>query len=131
MLVLRESVFVVEQNCAYQEADKYDLRAHHLFAHDQQHRLIAYARVLPPDTKYPEPSIGRVIVKASARGDKLGKQTLKRCIDFCTGYYADCDIKLSAQTSAADFYLAEGFEYCGTPYDDAGIQHQNMVRLWS
>jgi ElaA protein len=131
MIALRESVFVVEQNCAYQEADKYDLFAHHLFARDQQKLLIAYARVLPPDTKYAEPSIGRVIVETSARGDKLGKHTLTRCIEFCTGHYPGYDIKLSAQTSAVNFYLAEGFNVCCIPYDDAGIEHQDMVRPWS
>jgi ElaA protein len=131
MIALRESVFVVEQICAYQEADKYDLIAHHLFSRDQEHRLIAYARVLPPGTKHPEPSIGRVIVEPSARGKQLGKQTLKRCIDFCTEYYPRYDVQLSAQTSVVEFYGAEGFVSRGTPYDDAGIQHQDMVRLWS
>lgn len=129
MIALRESVFVVEQNCAYQEADKYDLLAHHLFARCQEHRLIAYARILPPDTKYPEPSIGRVIVETSARGKTLGMQTLKRSIDFCAENYPGCSVKLSAQTSAAEFYAAEGFVSCGAPYDDAGIEHQDMVRI--
>lgn len=130
MLAFRESVFVVEQNCPYQEADKYDLRAHHLFAHCQEGRLIAYARVLAQDTKYPEPSIGRVIVEAAARGGGLGRQTLKRCIGFCTEFYPGCDVKLSAQSSAAEFYAAEGFISIGAPYDDAGIEHQDMVLIW-
>ena len=130
MIAFRESVFVVEQRCAYQEADTFDLIAQHVFGRSLEHSLIAYARILPPNTKYQQPSIGRIIVAANVRGGKLGNQLLRYCVEFSTEKYPGCDIKLSAQSSAINFYRAEGFEVASEPYDDSGIEHRDMVRLW-
>ena len=127
MLALRESVFVVEQQCAYQEADGYDEEAAHLFGRDQTGRLAAYGRVLPPLSKYAEPSIGRLVVSKDLRGTGLGALLIRRCIAYCEEHYSGQAIMLSAQFAIKHFYEALGFAAQGKPYDDAGIEHIDMV----
>ena len=123
---LRESVFVVEQNCAYQEADEYDVLAEHLFGRDQGQQLIAYARVLPANTKYPEPSIGRVVVARFVRGSNLGRELIRRSVEYCNEKFSASNIKLSAQVHMSDFYTEFGFVPASEPYDDMGIEHIDM-----
>ena len=126
MIALRESVFVVEQYCAYQEADEYDVLAEHLFGCDQGQKLLAYARVLPANTKYSEPSIGRVVVARSARGSNLGRELIRRSVEYCNEYFSGSNIKLSAQVHTSDLYAEFGFVPASKPYDDMGIEHIDM-----
>ena len=73
---LRSEVFIVEQNCAYQDVDDIDKKAQHLLLMMGQ-TLAAYARIIPPGISYNEPSIGRVVVKKQYRGKDLGKILMK------------------------------------------------------
>src|SRR5215212_6523377 len=75
ILILRQLVFVVEQKCAFLEADGYDLSAKHLLVR-RDNKLIAYARVLPPMVKYPKYSIGRLVVVPNERKSGLGRAVM-------------------------------------------------------
>ena len=80
VLRLRSAIFVVEQNCVFHDMDGLDPRCEHLCGTDANGRVLAYARLLPPGLKYPEPSIGRVIVAEVARGTGLGHVLLIEAI---------------------------------------------------
>ncbi len=78
LLQLRSEVFVVEQNCPYQDLDNKDQLAIHLMGRNKENKLLACSRILPPGVSYPEPSIGRVVVKAEARKKQLGKELMQQ-----------------------------------------------------
>ena len=80
ILAVRQQVFILEQKCLYLDVDGRDKEALHLFG-SVSDEIGAYARVLPPNTRYVEPSIGRVLVVESARGEGLGRQLIGRCLE--------------------------------------------------
>lgn len=130
ILCLRQKVFVIEQQCLYEEADAYDALSTHLLAIDTSlptPGIVAYARLLPPNTKYPEPSFGRFLVASSHRGTGLGRELLQRCIALCQSTYPNTDILISAQLTVQRFYASQGFVATGPSYDDAGIEHIDMT----
>ncbi|KPQ37411.1 MAG: ElaA protein [Phormidesmis priestleyi Ana] len=127
MLAVRQQVFVVEQDCLYLDADGRDSNAWHLFGYDPHQQLIAYARLLPPNTRYPEPSIGRVLVRKAARGHGLGRQLITLCLEKCGAEYPEQNVRISAQVYLTEFYKSFGFQPTGEPYDDGGIPHVGMV----
>lgn len=127
LLALRCAVFVVEQNCAYQDIDGDDLvgENRHLLAW-RDGELIAYARILKqPD----EPVvIGRVIVAAQARGEKLGNRLMEEALKSCATHWPGCEIYLGAQAHLQAFYGQFGFVPVGDIYEEDGIPHIGMVR---
>jgi len=82
ILRLRNEVFVVEQNCVYQDADNKDIYCHHLMLSDNK-QLIAYARLVPPGISYREMSVGRVVTAKDERKKGAGSQLMKLAIDHC------------------------------------------------
>lgn len=125
VIALREAVFVVEQECAYLDADGRDLQAWHLMGW-RGPSLIAYLRVLPPDLVYPDAyAIGRVVVAPNARGLGLGGQIMRAALDRIAAL-PPAGAKLSAQAHLADWYGRLGFEICGDGYDEDGIPHVPM-----
>lgn len=122
IVALRERIFVVEQRCAYLDADGYDLEARHLWA-ARDGRPVAYLRVVPPGAKFAEASIGRVVVDASERGTGLGRELMRRGIAMCGG-----PIRIGAQAHLQRFYNELGFETASAPYDEDGIPHVEMIR---
>jgi ElaA protein len=125
----RQLVFVVEQECAYLDADGYDEGAFHLAAWSAAHRVpLAYARVLRPGLKYSEPSIGRVLTSAAARGSGLGRELVRRAIACCEQAFPGRGIRISAQSRLLSFYVAAGFLPIGEPYLEDGIPHTEMLR---
>jgi ElaA protein len=126
VLALRQAIFVVEQNCPYQDLDGLDQAAFHMLCREG-HTLLAYQRCLPPGTSYPESSIGRIIVSAAARGRQLGRELVQRGIDFNREQWPDADIRIGAQAHLADFYGSLGFELEGEEYVEDGIPHVHMV----
>ena len=94
---LRSEVFVVEQNCAYQDVDHKDLSAIHVMMYNDE-ILIGYSRILPPFVSYKEPSIGRVVLKKEFRTKGLGKNLMKRSINKTRELFKDQAIVISAQT---------------------------------
>jgi ElaA protein len=83
ILYERTKVFVVEQNCVYQEVDKWDMYSWHLVGRNEDNDFVAYARIVFPNIKYIFPSIGRVIVNINYRKMGIAKQLLKECIKKC------------------------------------------------
>ena len=124
----RQQVFAVEQACAYLDADGYDAASFHLAAWTAGHAVpLAYARVVHPGHKYTEPSIGRVITTAAARGSGLGHELMRRAIAHCQAAFPGLGIRISAQTRLQAFYTALGFVAVGEPYLEDGIAHTEML----
>lgn len=123
----RESVFVVEQQCAYQEADGLDLHAWHLRVL-LEGELAAYARVLGPDLKYTEPSIGRVMTLGKFRKLQIGRVLVAEAIAFTERQWPGQGIRIGAQAHLQRFYGSLGFQAVGDVYDEDGIPHVDMVK---
>lgn len=127
ILALRASVFVVEQNCAYQDVDGKDLHSLHLFACDENQKPIAYLRMVQPGISYEEWSIGRVVTAHQVRRSGVGKLLMQQAIHFLekTGCNS---IRISAQCYLEKFYQAFGFVSLGEPYLEDDIPHIEMLR---
>lgn len=123
----REAIFVVEQNCPYQETDELDPHAWHLTALVNG-ELAAYARVVEPGGKNSQPSIGRVMTLKKFRGQKIGRALMEESIKFTEQKYPGKDIRISAQVYLQEFYASLGFYVFGEPYDEVGILHIDMIR---
>jgi ElaA protein len=126
LIKARESVFVVEQRCVYQEADDMDLASWHLrvLANGE---LAAYARVVDPHAKYTEPSIGRVMTLQKFRGLNLGRTLMQEAIRFTHATFPSAGIRISAQLYLQAFYESLGFVAVTAPYDEDGIPHITMT----
>lgn len=128
LLRLRESVFVVEQRCAYQEADALDIHARHLIARDDN-VMVGYLRVLMPGTARRVPAIGRVLVARSHRGQGLASRLIQNAVRYIETAWPGQPIELSAQRHLTGFYEGHGFEAYGEPYLEDDIPHIAMARL--
>jgi ElaA protein len=128
VLVLRSAVFVVEQDCVYQDPDGLDLRAGTRHLIGRQDGIAAYARVLAPDAEHPTPRIGRVIVSGRTRGQQLGRRLMERALASCEEHWPGEPVELGAQAHLAGFYGSLGFAAVGEPYDEDGILHVWMRR---
>ena len=124
----REAVFVVEQNCPYQETDELDPHAWHLSAL-LNGELAAYARVVEPGINNSQPSIGRVMTLKKFRRQNIGRGLMAEAIKFTEQKYPGKDIKISAQVYLQKFYASLGFDAVGEPYDEDGIRHIDMIML--
>jgi|SRR5690606_18199880 len=127
IMALRLEVFVVEQNCVYQDADGKDHEALHLFA-SENGSITAYCRIFGPGIYFEDSSIGRVIVKESFRGSGLGHELMKRAIQIIKSRFGN-GIRISAQEYLLEFYRSHGFEPVGEGYLEDGIPHIAMVRI--
>jgi|TARA_R110002050_G_scaffold11210_2_gene38121 ElaA protein len=123
----RESVFVVEQQCPYQETDDMDLHSWHLsvFLNGE---LAAYVRVVDPGVKYEQPSIGRVMTLEKFRNLKIGRALMNEAVRFTEEQFPQMGIKIGAQVYLKNFYESLGFEVITEPYDEDGISHIDMIR---
>lgn len=128
VLALRSAVFVVEQECAYQDLDGLDLGlgTRHLIGRDDG--VAAYARVLAPDDTCPAPRIGRVLVAPRARGQHLARELMRRALVVCEERWQGMPVELGAQAHLTRFYGSLGFEPTSAPYDEDGILHVWMRR---
>ena len=126
VLALRNRVFVVEQECAYQDVDGLDLvrDTRHLLARGSG-AIVGYARLLAPYDGRPA-RIGRVIVTAEARGQRLGVRLMERALASCAEHWPGTGVDLSAQAHLVEFYASLGFVVTGEVYDEDGIPHKDM-----
>ena len=125
LLQLRTEVFIIEQNCVYQDMDDNDQVAMHVIgARDGE--LLCYARILPPSIKYKTPSIGRVITHQTLRQNGYGKQLMGKALDYCRQYWPTEPITISAQQRLQKFYSELGFVTESAPYLEDGIPHIQM-----
>lgn len=125
MLRLRQQVFIVEQRCAYLDCDGRDQRARHMMGSDNG-ALLAYQRCLPPGANYPESSIGRIVVDATARGRQLGRELVSRGIAHNLQRWPGHDVCISAQSHLQGFYMSLGFVAEGDEYLEDDIPHRKM-----
>lgn len=125
---LRVAVFIVEQQCMYQEFDGKDLQAIHLYAYHEG-KLAVAARLLPPGVSYNcYCSIGRVVSEAAFRRHGFGMQLMEEAVRLCGVYFPETPIKISAQEYLLKFYKKFGFEAVGDIYLEDGIRHSAMIR---
>ena len=128
ILQLRASVFVVEQNCPYQDCDDKDQPSYHLMGW-QGPDLVAYTRLLPAGIAYEnELSIGRVVTSVASRGTGIGKELMKESIKAATALFGKKPITISAQLYLLKFYESFGFISIGQPYLEDHIEHIKMRR---
>lgn len=136
LLKLRSDIFVVEQECAYSDMDNLDRLPDclHLIAYDDadvphsEPALIAYARLLPPDSSYEGmSSIGRVIVNPEHRIKGMGHQLMTRAVEHTLQYWPGLRIKIGAQAHLESFYARHGFRTISEPYMEDGIPHIHML----
>ena len=131
LLQLRTEVFVVEQNCAFQDLDGTDAQAVHLLgtqaAGEQGVQLVAYARLFPAGVKYPEASIGRVVTRRQSRGRGLGHLLIQRAVSSVKSLWGAQPIRIGAQARLKAYYSQHGFVDVGMPYVEDGIDHLEMV----
>lgn len=127
ILQLRNEVFVVEQNCVYQDCDDKDQQSYH-FMGWQQNKLVAYTRLIPGGVAFAEISIGRVVTSPSIRGTKIGKQLMQRSIEKLHELFGKIPIKIGAQLYLKGFYESLGFIKCSDLYLEDGIEHIKMIR---
>jgi ElaA protein len=126
LLRLRTAIFVVEQNCAYQEVDEKDPDCWHLeVTHSGE--LVGTLRVVPPGVSYQECSIGRVALREDYRGLGLGYDLMDNALGFCSARWPG-DVRLSAQAYLQAFYESIGFAVIRGPYLEDGIPHIEMLR---
>lgn len=123
----RQEVFIVEQNCQYQDADGYDERALHLWALEND-EIIAYCRIFPPNIKYSEASFGRVLTTRAGRGRGVGKILVRCAIDIVENRFRTSAITISAQDYLLKFYGGFGFEPTEKKYFEDEIPHTEMRR---
>jgi ElaA protein len=125
----RQAVFVVEQQCAFLDADGLDERAYHLAAWSPEEREpLAYARLLEPGTKYAEASIGRVMTADRRRGCGLGRETMVRALEHAAEKFPGASVRIGAQSRLETFYRSLGFVVVGGRYLEDGIDHTEMLR---
>ena len=128
LLRLRSAVFVVEQDCVYQDLDNRDQAAFHIYK-TAGRRIIACARVLAPGTAHPEVSIGRVIVDSEYRGVDLGAELMLRCEEWIWDAYPKSkEIKIMAQSYLAGWYGRQGYVGQGEEFLEDGIPHLIMSK---
>ena len=130
LLQLRVDVFVVEQHCAYPELDDHDrhVETRHLSGRDMEGQLIAYARLLSPETGSPDVNLGRFVVKKKARGKRVGHQLLCEALREIESIWPGRDMKISAQDYLQKFYEQYGFVRVSEVYLDFGVPHITMVK---
>ena len=125
ILRLRSEVFVVEQDCVYQDIDNKDQKAIHLF-YKEEEEIIGYTRIFKKGDYYENPSIGRVVVSKNKRGKDLGKEIMLESMKYIKNNIKGEKIELSAQVYLNNFYKDLGFYSKGEEYLEDGIPHQRM-----
>ncbi len=127
ILQLRSEVFVVEQDCVYQDIDGKDEKALHVLG-TKNNEIIAYTRCFKPGDYFNEASIGRVVVKKSQRKFKFGNKIMLESIKAIQQNYQTETIKISAQCYLNKFYSNLGFKNTGDEYLEDGIPHIAMIK---
>ncbi len=130
IMVLRQAVFVVEQDCPYLDADGKDQSSYHLLCYDEAEELVAYARLLPKGLSYKDAaSIGRVVNSAKVRGKGIGKQLMDISIKEIRRLFGNEKITISGQCYLQRFYENLGFVVIGESYLEDDIPHYKMNLL--
>ncbi len=127
ILQLRSEVFVVEQDCVYQDIDYKDQKALHVIGFKND-KIVAYTRIFKAGDYFEKASIGRVVVVKEERINKYGHSILKASIHAIHDFYKETSIKISAQTYLKKFYETHGFLQIGEEYLEDNIPHIAMIK---
>lgn len=127
LLRLRTEVFVMEQNCVFQDMDGADPACHHLLG-TRDGALLAYARLVPAGLKFTEASIGRVVSDPSTRGTGMGHALMREAVVQLHALWGEQPIRIGAQAHLQGFYRQHGFEPSSPIYIEDGIDHIEMLR---
>lgn len=131
MLMQRQNVFMLEQQCLYPDLDGFDQGAHHLLGWrviDGKRQLAACLRIVAPGVKYAEMSLGRVLTTKAARGSGVGRELLAHGIAHAERLHPGHRLRIGAQQYLEAFYASFGFKTVSAPYDEDGIMHVEMLR---
>ncbi|WP_163515117.1 GNAT family N-acetyltransferase [Gelidibacter japonicus] len=128
ILQLRSEIFVVEQNCVYQDIDYKDQNALHIIGYKND-GIVAYTRVFKPDENFDHAGIGRVLVKFGERHLKYGYAIMEASIRVIEDTYHETKIRISAQAHLKRFYNNLGFVEIGEQYLEDGIPHIGMEKV--
>ena len=126
ILSLRQKVFIIEQDCFYEDLDYLDQDASHLLLY-KNNELIGYSRIFPPGIKYKTASIGRIVIDKEYRGKGYGKNITLESVRFIRRNFPESGITISAQYRLVHFYEDLGFKIKGSVYLEDGIDHIKMV----
>ena len=127
VLKLRSVVFVVEQNCVYQDLDGKDEKALHLLG-EYNNEIVAYARLFKRGDYFDNASIGRVVIHPEARDKKFGHEMMRQAIAGIESNFNENKITISAQLYLQKFYESHGFVVQGETYLEDDIPHIEMLR---
>ena len=121
---LRNEVFIVEQNCPFQDLDDKDFKCFHLIGFDtDSQKILAYTRIVPAGVSYMQASIGRVVTSPQARGEGIGKVLMEKSILLLEELYGNVPIRIGAQFYLKKFYESFGFHKVEELYLEDGIEH--------
>jgi ElaA protein len=127
VLQLRAEVFVVEQDCVYQDVDGKDNKAWHVLGYKDK-KVVAYTRVFKAGDYFNQASIGRVVVAKDQRQHKYGYDIMEASIVAIKEQFNETTIKISAQCYLKRFYNNLGFVETGEEYLEDGIPHMAMIK---
>lgn len=127
LLRLRAEVFVVEQDCVYQDVDNKDQNAIHILGY-YDNQLCGYSRIFDAGYYFDHASIGRLVTSEKVRGLGFGHIQLKQSIDAVNEIFGKSTIKISAQKYLQKFYESYNFKQVGEEYLEDGIPHIAMLR---
>jgi ElaA protein len=127
LLQLRNEVFVVGQNCVYQDLDGKDQEAIHLFGITASGEMVTYCRLFPPEIYFKECAIGRVLTKDAYRGKGLARVMMEQAIRYLFEQWENTGIRISAQLYLKAFYQSLGFRQASEPYLEEEIPHIRML----
>ncbi len=126
ILKARNEVFIVEQQCPYEDCDNKDKEAFHLFLEEGK-EIIAYLRVLRKGISYDEVSIGRVLVNKKHRGKGISREMMLKAICFIEENLNETEIRIQAQSYLVNFYRSLGFKETSEEYLEDNIPHIDML----
>lgn len=126
ILQLRSEVFVVEQDCVYQDIDGKDEKALHIIGYKND-KIVAYTRVFGPGDYFLLASIGRVVVAKEERSHSYGYDIMTASIEALRIHFRTSHIHISAQCYLENFYTNLGFKATGKNYLEDGIPHMEMI----
>lgn len=126
VLKLRQDIFIIEQNCIYDDIDGLDDSSGHLLLLEPEGVLIGYLRIVPAGKKFEEYSLGRIAIKHSHRGQGLGKTLVEKGIEKVEKA-GEQSIRIEAQAHLENFYKDIGFKTVSDIYDVDEIPHLQMI----
>ncbi|PWJ43925.1 GNAT family N-acetyltransferase [Sediminitomix flava] len=127
IIQLRVLVFVIEQDCPYQDLDNKDQDSYHLMQRDENNRLMGYLRIVKPGISYEEPSLGRIVTHPDFRRQGWGVPLVEKGISFITNQLKKDSIRISAQMYLRKFYEGIGFKQVSEEYLEDNIPHMEML----